>query len=406
MTTPKDKIILRELAKRYAEIAQNPINTERRNRGCDINDLIPRRPMVWVDEIPWHEMDIDNKLKLTCETNETREVEQFFRRTLFRWEYFQADMVVENFFPVGKSFSSTGMGLDVEENLAVTDNSNHIVSHYFIDQLDTMEKVDALKMPVVTAYPERDKECIAKAEDTFGDILPVKLHGHYVYYAPWDDIPRYRGVTPIMYDLIDNPDLLHATMRKWTDYKLSEMKQMDALNLLDSEISSLHCTPGYTKDLQPGTGLKNTWFRCMAQMFSDIAPDMWKEFELDYLLPLTKEFGLVYYGCCEAMEKKLDLLKTIPNLRKVGVPTRANAESCAEQLGSDYVYAHKPNPAFVAVNFDKDTVRNEIVRVIKTCQANKCPYEFVLKDISTVGYKPQNLIDWTKTVMEAIGEYY
>ena len=205
---------------------------------------------------------------------------------------------------------------------------------------------------------------------------------------------------------MDYPELLHATMRKWTDGKFSEMKQMDALGLLDSYVPSLHCTPGYTNDLKPGTGMKNTWLRCMAQMFTEISPEMWKEFELDYLLPLTKEFGLVYYGCCEALEKKLDLLKTIPNLRKIGVPSRADAESCAEQIGGDYVYAHKPNPAFVAINVDKDTVRNEILRIIKTCQTNKCPYEFVLKDISTVGYKPQNLIDWTKIVVECIDEHY
>jgi hypothetical protein len=37
---------------------------------------------------------------------------------------------------------------------------------------------------------------------------------------------------------------------------------------------------------------------------------------------------------------------------------------------------------------------------------NKCPYEFVLKDISTVGGKPQNLIDWVKTVTETIDRYY
>ncbi|MCL1788606.1 MAG: hypothetical protein FWG38_11520, partial [Defluviitaleaceae bacterium] len=106
------------------------------------------------------------------------------------------------------------------------------------------------------------------------------------------------------------------------------------------------------------------------------------------------------------LENKIPMLRNIKNLRKLGVPTRANPESCAEQIGGDYVFSHKPNPAHVATTFDKTTVREEITRIIKTCQANCCPYEFVLKDISTVGYKPQNLIDWNNTVMETIDAYY
>jgi hypothetical protein len=37
---------------------------------------------------------------------------------------------------------------------------------------------------------------------------------------------------------------------------------------------------------------------------------------------------------------------------------------------------------------------------------NGCPYEFVLKDISTVTYKPGNLIEWVKAVEGVIDEYY
>ena len=400
----KDKQILRELAKRYAEIAANPINTERKNRGRDINDLKQRKPMVWIDEIPWHEMDIDGKLKLTSESKFAREMEIFLRRTLFRWEYIQADMVVESFFPITKAYTSSGIGIEVAERQLSNDASNHIVSHSYIDQLDTMDKVNTLKKSTIVADLALDEQRKNFAQEILGDIMPVKMVGHYIYHAPWDRIPRFRGVTPILFDLMDNPELLHATIKEFTDNGLSIMKQMEAQNLLDTNIPELHCTPPYSSDLQPGTGLKNIWFRCMAQMFGEVSPDMWKEFELDYVAPLAKECGLVYYGCCEPLERKISLLReNIPNLRKLGVSPQANPESCAEQIGRDFVYAHKPNPANVATTFDAETVRKEIARIVKTCEANNCAYEFVLKDISTVGYKPQNLIDWTKTVMEIVG---
>ena len=405
--TLKEKQTLRELAKRYAELAALDIQKERRGRARDVNDLIPRRPVVWIHEIPWHEMDIDNKLRLTCEDESARGMEWFFKSELFRWEYFQADMVVEGYFPVMRKYASSGNGLQVLENTAVTDERNNIISHYYLDQLDTPEKVEALKMPVITAFPEEDAKRVEAAEDILNGILPVKPRGYMVYHAPWDNIPRMRGVETVMMDFIDNPGLLHATIKKYTDYQLSQMRQMEELGLYDGGAPDIHCTPAYVSGFTDGPSkLKGIWFRGMAQMFSDISPAMHEEFDLRYMRPLMEQCGLVYYGCCESLENKIQMLKSIPNLRKIGVSPWANPEKCAEQIRGDYVYAHKPNPAFVSGSFDADTVRREITRVVKTCAEHKCPYEFVLKDISTVSYKPSNLIEWARAVKETLDGYY
>ena len=407
--TNTEKQALQTLAERYAELAVLPIQKERKNRARDINDLKPSRPIVWLDEIPWHEMDIDGKLKLSCEDEFARQMEWFFKSTLYRWEYIQADMVVEPYFPIGKAYTTSSIGIDVVEHQIATDEQNHIVSHHYIDQLDTLEKVEALKNPIVTANLTLDEKRLEQAQDVLGDILPAKLQGHYYYHAPWDNIPRYRGVTAIMMDLIDQPELMHATIKRLTEFGLSIMKQMEAQNLVGSSIQNLHCTPGYVSGLEPESGqptLKNMWFRTMAQMFTEISPSMWEEYDLQYLLPLAKECGLTYYGCCEAMDKKFDLLQAIPNLRKIGVPPRSNPEVAAEWIQGRYVYAHKPNPAHVSGSFDAEVVRKEITQVIETCKKNGCAYEFVLKDISTAGHKPQNLIDWVDTVMETVDKFY
>jgi hypothetical protein len=407
--TPQDKHTLRELAKQYAGLAALPVQEERKNRARDINDLKPRRPIVWIHEIPWHEMDIDGKLRLTCEDEAARGMEWHFRSTLFRFEYFQADAVAEDAYYIPKHFTSTGNGLSVKEDTIATDDKNYIISHAYKDQLDTMEKVNAIKEPVIQADPAADAEKKAWAEEILDGILPVRLRGHYTYHAPWDQIPRFRGVETVLMDLIDRPELMHTTIKKFADNTMSAMKQMERQGLVDYDIAELHCTPPYVSALIPKNGpltLKNMWFRATAQMFGDISPAMWEEFELQYARPLMAECGLVYYGCCEALDKKISLLKTVPNLRKIGVSPWANPESCAQQIGGDYVYAHKPNPAFVSGAFDPEPVRREITRVIETCRENNCPYEFVLKDISTVTYKPGNLINWTKTVMETIDKYY
>jgi len=405
--TPKEKEVLRELAKQYAQLAALPIQKERYLRGRDINDLKPRRPMVWLDEIPWHEMNIDNKLTLVCQDEFARQMEQFFRRVLYRWEYVQGDMVVESAFHIHKHYTSTEMGVDVREDVLATDDSNNIISHYYLDQLDTTEKVEALHMPILTAYPDVDAKRMEWANDILDGILPVRLRGHGFGHVPWDRIPRYRGVTKVLEDLVYEPEFTHSIIKKFTDAAAATIKQMEELGLFDSSMASLHCTPPYVSEFEGKSGTaKNTWYRGMAQLFTDVSPQMFKEFELDYIMPLMAKFGLVYYGCCEALENKIELLKTIPNLRKIGVSPWADAERCAEQIGGDYVYAHKPNPAHVSGTFAEDATRKEITNVIELCHKYGCPYEFVIKDISTVTYKPQNLIDWARTVKEVIDGYY
>jgi hypothetical protein len=56
------------------------VNQERICRIRDMHNLIPVRPPVWIEEIPWHEMDIDGELTPHCESGEGRKMEQRFRR--------------------------------------------------------------------------------------------------------------------------------------------------------------------------------------------------------------------------------------------------------------------------------------------------------------------------------------
>jgi hypothetical protein len=377
-----------------------------------MHSLKQTRPPVWVDEIPWHEMDINDELKLICACEKARDMETHFRRIIYRWKHIQADMVVEDAYYIHKAYSETGIGINVLEQTAATNTDNYIVSHHYEDQLDSAEKIDALRLPVVTARPEIDKENLEFASDVLDGITPVKLRGHGLYYAPWDEIARYRGVENCYVDMISNPALIHKTIGKFTDICVSRLNQMEEQGLLDFNMHSLHCTPPYTSDIPAAdydggkVRFKDMWFRGMAQLFSSVSPSMHDEFDLQYMRPLMEKCALVYYGCCEPLDKLIPYLKKIPNMRKIGVSPWADVRSSAEQIGSGYVLARKPNPAGVAGDFDKDAVIKEIKGTIDAALENKCPYEFVLKDISTVNFKPQNLIDWVATAQHTIDGYY
>lgn len=406
-----DQEILWELASAYMKAANEPVNAERRERAYATNGLQAVRPLVWIHELPWHELNIDDALTLRCEGALAREIEQFLRRSLLQWRYFQADMILEPYYPVSMCIHSTGIGFQVIEDVLVGDDKNNIISHSYKDQLDSLEKLEILHNPVVTRDYDEEKKRVSDAQALLGDAMPVKLcPQNMYYYAPWDRVCRMRGMTPLLMDLAAEPELMHATIQKFSSVLNADIDALNAVNAFGVSASSLHCTPPYSRELEAveakeGPSVHSAWFRALAQPFGEVSPAMHDEYDIQYLLPIARKFGLCYYGCCEPLSDRIDILRRIPNLRKVGVTPWSSVEVSAEKLGKDFVFSRKPNPAMVATTLDEDAVRKDIAHVMAACLRNSCPCEFVLKDISTVGYKPQNIIRWAQVVEETIDRY-
>jgi hypothetical protein len=411
-TTQQEREILRDLALRYREIATAPEQTERKARMKATNDLQQVRPTVLLDEIPWNELNATGELTLLCSDPEARAMETYFRRALYRAKYFPADTIFEPLYPLTMSVRGWGEEPRVKEDLKVFDQANNIVSHGYHDILEDEESLKAFTMPALTRDREDEARRVAEAEEVLTGILPVALRGWGIYFAPWDRIPRYHGVENSFVDLYDRPEFMHAVMDWLVKREEAKLEQLEALGGLEPRDPLLHCTPAYATGIPDASEegpfkLDQMWFRSMAQMFTNVSPEMHLEFDLAHTLPLMKRCKYTYYGCCEALDQKIDLLRThIPNLRKVGCSPWADPDSIAEQLGRDFVMACKPNPAFVATKTDPEVVRKEIARCCEAALRTGSPVEFVLKDISTVGYDPQNLVLWEQTAMETVRKYF
>ena len=50
-------------------------------------------------------------------------------------------------------------------------------------------------------------------------------------------------------------------------------------------------------------------------------------------------------GSCEPLDNKIEIVKKIPNLRKISITPWANINRAAEAVGESYVISAKPNPA-------------------------------------------------------------
>lgn len=388
------------------EIANSDRQADAFRRMRDTNDLKLVRPPVLLDEIPWYQINIDDELTCLCEDARARKVEEFLRRRLYYAKHFKADGFFEPFYRITMAYDSSGMGLEPQEKIIRTDSQNKIVSHEYIDVLEDESSVNQLLIPTFTARPDKDAANMEFCTELLGDVMPAKLCGvGYLYFAPWDVIARYRGLEAILYDLYDRPEHLHAIMDRFCAAGEAQMNFIESQLHVDPDAKNLHCTPSLISGLDDD-GLGATWYRGMAQGFSDVSPEMFEEFEIDHIKPLAERFKYTYYGCCEPLDRKFEQVKKIKNLRKVGVSPWANVEAMAEMIGGDFVYARKPNPAHVAMATDPEVIRRETEETVRACINFGCPCEFVLKDISGVSHKPENLIVWAETVSAVLDEYY
>jgi len=404
-----DKHILRELAKEVAEIAALPQQEEKRRLWRNLNKLSPSRPMVMIDQICWNELNHDGSLDLICKNDDCRNFEQTLRRQLYQWKHFPVDMVVESYITVPKAVIDTGNGLDVKETMLAGDKSNDVVSHHYENILNDDSDVEKIKNPQISEDKDETTRRVDFAKEIFDDILQVKAVGVAPFMQLWDPISAYMGIQGALDTIIDRPDFMHKIVEKLMESFTSMLDQVEAQGLLlDANAQALiHCTGAYTdelpkEDYDPNKPrLKDLWTAGLAQMFSIVSPAMHQEYELDYVNPIFERFGLVYYGCCEPLDHKLDIVKKIPNLRKVSMSPWTDRNRGAEGLGSDYVFSCKPNPAHLAYDsFDEDIVRKELKDIYDACKDNNTPLEFILKDISTIRYDSMRLQKWANIAME------
>jgi hypothetical protein len=120
---------------------------------------------------------------------------------------------------------------------------------------------------------------------------------------------------------------------------------------------------------------------------------------LQYQLPIYAHFGLIHYGCCEDLGRKIGLLRQFKNLRSIAVTPVADVRLCAEQIGTDYVISWRPNPTdMVCCGYNEDRIRRIIGEGLAACKGG---YPHIhLKDIETVEGDVTRLTRWVKSVRD------
>jgi hypothetical protein len=414
VVSPADAEVLRRLASELAEFAALPVHRQKAALWQQLNDLRSVRPMVWINEIPWHEMNVDHELTLQTTDPWAQDQERELRRTLYQWRHMRGDMILDEFLTCPLAIHSTDFGIIEDVGVARTDDANDIVSREFHIQIRDFDDLEKIKMPVVT-HNEAATEFRYRAMcEVYDGIMQVRKMGQtHIWYTPWDFLVRWWGVQEAMMDLVMRPDLVHAGVDRVVDAWMVELDQFESMNLLSLDSNNTRIGSGgygYTESL-PGDPFDPDWVRpgnmwgCSnAQIFSEVSPQMRWEFAVEHDLRWLERWGMTYYGCCEPLNQSIDVIKRIPNLRKISTTPWADTKSMVDQVGGDYVMSRKPNPnVFARDTFNLEMARDQLVEFLEASRG--CHRELIMKDISTVRYDPARLWDWAAMATEVAEEY-
>jgi hypothetical protein len=402
MSTNGEVAILRELVKQYVEIAAKPIQDERRDLWRRHNSFERTRPPIYVRWLAaWHEAE---ESKLKCEDRFHQHFEAVLRQEIFQ-DDIGDDSIQEPWLTLGASRPTPAGGIwGLPYGRIPSPVSGG--SWMFDPPIKRWEDMEGLAEIHHVIDEEATASNLARIQDAIGDLIEINVDRAPVWQV-WHadisyDLANLRGLEQVMWDMVDAPEELHRLCRFLSegiqrvhqeaedagDWRLCDHQNQAspyALELPDPEANS---APVKREQL---------WVFAAAQEMAQVSPAMHDEFVLQYQLPIISRFGLCAYGCCENLTQKIDMLRQIPNLRRIAVTPVADVAKCAEQIGTDYILSWRPNPSqMICCGFDPDLIRLVVRDAMEASRG--CHVDITLKDVQTVQHNTANLREWVKVV--------
>lgn len=423
MIAANERHAIRELATKWMDFASQPVMNERKRLWKAVHDLRAERPVLLIET-----SSIDGFVstsELVCEDPFLRAVERNMRDTIRHAEETGDDIVIEPYYRIGWQLELSDFGVPVELRPAITAQNEPSLAYTFNFPIKKPGDIKKLKKRTLTVDREKALRFKAVLEDVMGDILPVRVAnydhflvepgdegwtGMFFFGLTWQ-IYRFIGNNGLLYWLYDAPDTIHRLMSYMLDDRIRIFEFLERERLLEVNTDNQMAGPrsyGYVSDL-PGPDyrgevtLKDLWGWAESQETTIISPAMYREFFLPYLARLSSRFGLIYYGCCEPVDDRLELImEAIPNLRSVSVSGWADFKKVGEMLGKKYVYSRKPTPAYISgKNPDWGLVEEDMKRTYDA--ARDCNLEILFRDVYTINGDRRRLGEWVAMTKSIFG---
>lgn len=411
--TLDERKYLRELAAKVLEYAHLPIMQERRRLWYNHNSLKGDRPMV-VMEVESFEKDLLPPLQ--CTSDAAREIEYNLMKPIVNHELVDDDKVISPYYEVFWRINFRLLDLYIK-TFHAKDNEGRDLGYAWQHPIRDLKSDFYLIKPSYYSV-DRDYTMAWKTfvEEIMGDILPVKVKNRSLrwHFVPSSMIVNIMGQEKMMLSMMDYPDEMHKLFNFIKKDILGYLRwqEQEGLLTLNNENDYVGAgSYGFTDELPTENFKRNgrvtskdLWMNMNSQETVPISPEMFGEFAFPCYQELAKEFGLVYYGCCEPVHNIWDkFISQIPGLRKVSISPWCDEEFMGKALcGSNVIYSRKPSPNYIGVgNFDEESFKEHIAYTLKA--AKGCQLEIIFRDVYTLTgdrSKPGKAVRITRNLIE------
>lgn len=384
--TPQERACLRELARKQREYANLPVMEQRTREWIAHNRCQGTRPMVIVEAATFWP---DVRPVLRCVSEPARWLEDQLLRNIFIHEQIGDDHVMPGHVHVRFEIEFTLFGLK-QKKVYANDGLGYHIEPVIGDLSRDAENLGA---SVCTYDKHETRRRFDFAEEMVGDILPPLLKNDVNHWAfgITQQVVNLMGMENMFIAMMDAPEAFHRLMNRIVSEMAAFLRWQERYGLIlpnhgnDYMGSGSYC---FTDEL-PRKGLggavtgKDTWGHLNSQESVGISPGMYEEFIAPYYLDLSREFGLLYYGCCEPVDPFWEHgISRLCNLRKVSISPWCDESYMAERLaGSNIIYSRKPSPNLLGVQaeLDEAAFRQSIKTTAGLTQ--KCKTEYIFRDV-------------------------
>jgi hypothetical protein len=408
----KDKDLLRGLATRVAEIAELPIQKERADLWNRLNSLERVRPLVnWhMEDMCWPEVLPDDVLE--CVNDVCRNYEKHLRRIIYQWDNIKDDKVVTAEIPYPVVINDKGFGLTADISHSGFVHGGAVAFKAVLEEESDIEKI---KIPIITIDQAATDRSYQLCSEIFDGILkPVRKNSFaFPFISLADDFATFRGVEQMYMDFIDRPKWVHKVFERMLQARLSAFEQYEKLGLLNLNNSNNEVGTsalGYIDELPEDNfdnehiRLKDVWGFSTSQVFVSVSNNMYEEFATQYDRRFFSRVGLGVIGCCEPLERRMNFIRTIPNIRIISMSEWVDRDRAAEELKDDYVFAYKPTGTyFAAESWNLETARKDLEDLL--IKTRDCVVEIHHNACSTCRNQPERIIQWVDMAMDLAEQY-
>jgi len=349
------------------------------------------------------------KSPLQCDEPVAREIEYYLRRVLWMARNVDDDHIVWPLVRLAVPYQIvTGWGFD----MAMHDSADELGAKAFAAPMREAYRLDRLTRPEV----EVDEAAWKFKKERFEELTEgrVGLSASYPSpgHSPFDLAAQLRGLEEIMMDPVEEGESLHALMDFLTESYLSQHRRREEKGwinftpapdgihqaVFDHRVHCARLPPSWS----PGEPARLSWEwpYVSAQTSSGFGPGMYGEFVQPYherLARLAPE-DTVYYHGCEPLDLKMEIIRTLPHLRRFHVSPWSSLPKAVECFGRRTVLEAHAHPTRVFFDWEEAGIRENIRTLVR--QGAGSLMDLNLSDIHTVNGQPEKLALWARVARE------